>query len=131
MNKKTKMAALMVCVCVLAFGMNVFADSVEYNITVTSSGTNQDPISKRVVRTGCTRNEFYVEPTYFNTDNASFFARSIELYGTTASNETYVENGDSTGTYDSTPLCNVYYFMSTRYGYSSTGTVNSKGKFTP
>ena len=90
-------------------------------------------MEKRCIRTEDI-NDFDVTPTYFNTNNASFWARSNQLYGNVTSRNIYVENGLNEcryGKYTSTAPTDVYYYMSTSYGYSSTGVVKSKGYYRP
>lgn len=135
MKNKMKIAVLMICVCVFMSGMTAFADSTQYTITVNSSGTNEDNISKRTIKNTSGYVQFCVTPSYFDTSNAGFFATSIQLYGTAKSSMIYVENGIGEPRYGSyinnnAPI-NQYYFMEAKYGYSSTGSVTSRGKYTP
>lgn len=136
MNKKKKIMALIACMCVIVSGTNVYAaniGSVAYNITVSKSASNDDYMSKRCIRTEDI-NDFDVTPTYFNTNNASFWAKSNQLYGNVTSRDIYVENGLNEcryGNYTSTAPTDVYYYMSTWYGYSATGVVKSKGYYRP
>jgi len=116
------------------FGMHVFADTVSYDITVNSTATNQDNLSKKVKKNTDGDNYFYVTPTYFDSGNASFWATSMEKYGDAYSERAYVENGinETRETrYATDAPGGVYYFMLTEYGYSATGSVNSKGRYTP
>ena len=132
MKNKIRMTILMICACTMMLGINAFAESTDYTITVTRSGANEDNISKRTLRTDCYINDFSVTPLTFNTNNASFWAKSIQLYGSVESEEIYVENGigeSRYGRYTTTAPCDVYYFMKARYGYSSTGIVKSTGVY--
>lgn len=134
MRNKMKIAVLMVCVCVFMFGMNVFADSNPYRITVNSTKTDEDNMSKRTIRSIGEYSGFSVTPEYFDTNNAAFFAKSIQLFGTAESNTIYVENGIGEtryGIYITNAPYNEYYFMKAEYGYSPTGSVNSTGEYKP
>lgn len=135
MKNKKKMVALIACICVLMSGMGVYAATVEYNITVNSAATNQDNLSKKVLKNTDGDLYFYVTPTYFNTNNASFWATSKQKGGSAVSRKIYVENGlneTRDGMYiNNYAPGNVNYYMQTEYGYSSTGTVISKGRYTP
>lgn len=129
------MAVLMICVCVFMSGMTAFAETKDYTITVNSTATNQDNLSKRTMKNTDGDLYFYVTPWSFNTNNASFFAVSKELDGYAKSNTAYVENGigeTRRATYkDNYAPGGVYYFMEAQYGYSVTGTVISTGRYTP
>lgn len=131
-----KKLILLTCLCVLASGTYAYAadeGSVVYNITVNKTATDQDNLSKRCVRQE-TINDFEVTPTSFNTSNASFYAKSSQLYGDVRSYTIYVENGLNDtryGNYTTDAVENELYYMSTSYGYSSTGVVNSTGVYRP
>ncbi len=135
MRKLRRKIAAVVCICALMTGMTVFAATVEYNITVNSTETNQDNLSKKVLKNTDGDLYFYVTPTYFNTSDAAFFATSKQKYGSAESYSMYVENGlneTRRAEYkDDYAPGNTLYFMQTRYGYSATGTVNSIGRYTP
>lgn len=135
MRRKKRIIALVAGVMMLMSAMAVYAQTVNYTITVNSTGTNQDNLSKKTLKNTDGDKYFYVTPTYFNTDNSSFFAFSQQYSGSASSQEIYVENGlDETrdGYYkNGYAPGNVNYYMQTRYGYSVTGTVNSRGRYTP
>lgn len=115
MRNKMKIAVLMTCICLFTFGMNVLADNTSYTITVNSSGTNEDNKSKRTIKSTSGYAQFSVKPTYFDSDNAGFFATSIQLYGTATSKKIYVENGLNEKRYGSyvnnVAPSNEYYYM--------------------
>lgn len=132
--KKRKLFAMVGALCVLLSGMTAFAATVDYNITVNSTATNQDNLSKKVKKNTDGDNYFYLTPTYFNTSNASFWATSMQKGGSAYSRKMYVENGINETReerYATSAPGNVYYYMKTDYGYSATGTVHSKGRYTP
>ena len=134
MRKKGKIFIVAMCVCMLMSGMTVFASTVKYTITVNKTATGQDNLSKKTYKDSNSAQYFCVTPTYFNTSNAAFFAFSQQKNGSACSSEIYVENGineERTGYYSGSAPCGVYYYMQTRYGYSSTGTVKSEGTYTP
>ncbi len=129
-----KKILILTVIFAMFMGVAVCADTVEYDITVNKTATQQDNLSYKVVKKDDGDNWFYVTPTYYDSDNAAFFARSYQYSGSVYSSLVYVENGlneTRDGEYKTTAPGNVYYYMQTSYGYSATGSVNSRGRYTP
>lgn len=135
MKNKKKRVAIIACIGMLMSGMSAYAATVNYDITVNRTATYQDNLSKKVLKNTDGDLYFYVTPTYYDTDNASFWATSKQKNGSAISRKIYVENGVNEtrdGMYiDNYAPGNVNYYMQTEYGYSSTGSVHSKGRYTP
>lgn len=124
-----------VAAIILTTSVPVYADTVAYTITVNKTATDQDNLSKKVLKNTDGDKYFYVTPHTFNTKNAAFFAFSKQRSGNAQSNEIYVENGVGETRYGKYKKNNApggqYYYMQTSYGYSKTGTVKSTGNYTP
>jgi|GEM_PF-2856515 len=131
---KKKIAFILSAAIIAASPLTCMAERITYNITVNSTATNQDNLSKKAVKKNDGDKYFYVRPTYYDSNNAAFFAESKQKNGNAHSYQIYVENGlDETrrGRYKTSAPGGVYYYMQTSYGYSRSGSVHSKGYYTP
>lgn len=135
MKKKGLIAVLAVCLCIMGTEVPAFAQTVNFNITVTKDKKNQDPISKRAVKADKEQN-FYVTATGFSA-TGSIRARSRRIAGGVVSNDVVLISGavntKKSAAYTSTATSGDNYYMEAEYltGPSSSNSLNVLGRYTP
>lgn len=132
MKKRKLIAVLAVCLCIMGMGVPAFAQTVNFNITVTKSGKNQDPISKRAVKADKEQN-FYATATGFS-ETGSMRARSRRIGGGVVSNSVLLTSGTvnskRSATYTSTATAGDNYYLEAEYA-TGPGALNVLGRYTP
>ena len=133
LNKKN--ALMLVCVFVMGFGIVSNAATSVFDITVTSSGQNQDPISFKTIKDQDGDNNFYVTPTYCST-TGSYYVASINLNSPSIrSSKKYVPSNGVNVNYKFSYGSNVpdgqYYYLECYYNAASSPTMHIKGRYTP
>jgi hypothetical protein len=122
-------------VLVLGIGIKASADTIDFNVTVNKSTTNEDPLSKKVTKSTDGDTYFYVTPSYFSS-TGNIKVRSINKstpsirssYYSVSSGSINVTNKHAYGV--SAPG-NVYYYMEADFQSGSASKLNVKGRYTP
>lgn len=120
------------CACVLVTTVPVFAQTVDFNITV-EYDSRPDPLSKRAAKADNEQN-FYVRSTGFN-GKGMVGAKSKLLNGGVYSNSAFMDNYDvgalKSSNYTSKAPAGKLYYMDTFYSAGTSKQLNVRGRYTP